>query len=473
MKTEMQNTRLQGWRSNKYLSFILQPSYLYAALALFTAFLLGGVVIWITSGSLATVFDAYSGLVRGAFFKQRGLSESFVAAIPYVMLSLAVALGFKSGLFNIGVEGQFYIGAISAAFVGQLTQGLPAVIHLPLALLAGALGGALWAGIPGYLKARTGAHEVISTMMMNYIAFRLTEYLISDPLRDRLATAVQTPRVSPNAELWTLADIPNRLADPLNALLAALVIAFVAWMLARQYLARQYLARAWDKGDGQGTKDAGQKTAPAFITRYSSLLIAAAAGVIAWVALPLLTRLWWPFQDQYDRLHVGLVMVVLASVVVWWLLWKTTLGFELRTVGANPNAAKYAGVNITRNIVLAMAISGGLAGLAGTVEVLGVSICRCLPLFFSSGYGFDSIAIALLARNNPFGILASAFLFGAMRNGADLMELNSGVSKHVISVIQALVLLFVAAPAVVRWMYRIRVEGKLEEEAPLTRGWGG
>jgi ABC-type uncharacterized transport system permease subunit len=120
-----------------------------------------------------------------------------------------------------------------------------------------------------------------------------------------------------------------------------------------------------------------------------------------------------------------------------------------------------------------MAISGGMAGLAGTVEVLGVSICRCLPLFFSSGYGFDSIAIALLAKNNPFGILAASFLFGSMRNGADLMELNSGVSKYITSLIQALALLFVAAPAIVRWMYRIRGERRVEEETPLTRGWGG
>ena len=144
-----------------------------------------------------------------------------------------------------------------------------------------------------------------------------------------------------------------------------------------------------------------------------------------------------------------------------------------RAVGANPNAARYAGANITRDIVLAMAISGGLAGIAGTTEVLGVSICRCLPLFFSSGYGFDSIAITLLAKNNPFGILASAFLWGAMRNGADLMELTSGVSKYIISLIQALVLLFVAAPGIVRWIYRIKSVRRQEEEAPLTRGWGG
>ena len=120
-----------------------------------------------------------------------------------------------------------------------------------------------------------------------------------------------------------------------------------------------------------------------------------------------------------------------------------------------------------------MAISGGLAGIAGAIEVLGVTTCRCLPLFFSSGYGFDSIAIALLAKNDPFGIIAASFLFGAMRNGADLMELDSGVSKYIISLIQALVLLFVAAPTIVRWIYRIRAERHAEEEAPLTRGWGG
>ena len=420
------------------------------ALALVTAFVLGAVIIWITSGSLQTIADAYGGLVRGAFFKERGLSESLVATVPYILLSLAVAVGFKSGLFNIGAEGQFYIGAISAAFVGQAFRGLPAIIHLPLTLGAGALGGAIWAGIPGYLKARTGAHEVISTMMMNYVAFRFAEYVVSFPLKDPLATAVQTPRVSSAAELWTFADIPARLQDPLNALMVALVMIFLAYVLIRWLAARR------------------------LTNRFARWGIAIAVGVITFVALPALTRLWWPFQDQYDRLHIGLLMAIAAAVGVWWLLWKTTIGFEMRTVGANPSAAKYAGVSITRNIILVMAISGALAGLAGTAEVLGVSICRCLPLFFSSGYGFDSIAIALLANNNPFGILAASFLFGAMRNGADLMELNSGVSKYVISVVQSMLLLFAAAPAVVRWMYRMKVERRIgEEEAVTMRGWGG
>ena len=423
-------------------------------LAIFTAFVLGGVVIWITSGSFQTVVEAYTGLIRGALFKERGLSESLVASVPYILLSLAVAMGFKAGLFNIGVEGQFYIGAVSAAWAGQAVQGLPALIHLPLTILAGAIGGAIWAAIPGYLKARTGAHEVITTIMMNYIAFRLTEYLVSDPLKDKVASAVQTPRISPAAELWTLAAIPKRLEDPLNALFVAIIIGLIAALIARWVVNRQRT-----------------------LTRQQHRLIiwgtAAIVGVIAFFALPALTRVWWPFTDQYDRLHSGLFLALGAAVWVWWFMQRTTRGFELRTVGANPGAARYAGVNITRNIVLVMALSGALAVIAGTIEVLGVSICRCLPLFFSSGYGFDSIAIALLAKNNPFGIIAGSFLWGAMRNGSDLMELSSGVSKYIISLIQALVLLFVAAPAIVRWIYRIKREPGPEEEAPLTRGWGG
>ncbi|MFN2169149.1 MAG: ABC transporter permease [Anaerolineae bacterium] len=430
------------------------------ALALFTAFLIGALVIWITSGSLATVFEAYWGLIRGAFIKPGGFSETLVAMVPYVFLALGVAVGFKAGLFNIGVEGQFYIGAIAAAWVGQLTHGLPAIIHVPLAVGAGALGGAIWAAIPGYLKARTGAHEVINTIMMNYIAFRLTEYLISWPLKDKLATAVQTQRVSPNAELWTLYAMRERLGNPLDALLVALVLGLSAWFLAHLWARRRL-----------GAREAGVP----FFRRRSSIpwIVGGAVFLFSFVVLPLVARVWWPFTDPYGRLHVGLFMAVMAAFFVWWLLWQTTLGFEMRTVGANPTAARYAGVRISRNIVMTMAISGALAGIAGTVEVLGVSICRCLPLFFSSGYGFDGIAIALLGKNNPFGILASAFLWGAMRNGADLMELNSGVSKYVITIIQALVLLFVAAPPVVRWIYRMKQPARAEQEAPLTRGWGG
>jgi ABC-type uncharacterized transport system permease subunit len=435
------------------------------ALAVITAFILGGVLIWVTSGfNFVTVIQAYTGLLRGAFFKERGFSETLVATTPYILLSLGVAVGFKAGLFNIGVEGQFYIGSLAAAWAGQAFHGLPAIIDLPLVLLMGALGGAVWAGIPGFLKARTGAHEVITTIMMNYIAALLVFYIVGGPLRDQAATAPQTPAIDPAARLWPFWAIPERLADPLNALAVALVAAFIAWLVVRAWRGRV--------AQRQLAQEAAQ-AAPSPVTRYMPLLIAFGVGVIVFFGLPALTRVWWPFTDKYDRLHTGLLLALGAAVVVWWLLWKTTLGFELRTVGANPNAARYAGINITRNIVVAMAISGALAGLAGAVDVLGVSICNCLPQIFESGYGFDAIAISLLGKNNPFGIVLSSLLFGAMRNGADLMELNSGVGKNMISVIQALVLLFIAAPAIVRWIYRMRAPAQADQEGPLTHGWGG
>lgn len=444
--------------SSLMVSFLRQigASLRLPLLAILTAFVLGGIVIWVTSGSLPSVFQAYEGMIRGAFLKQRAFSESLIATIPYVLLSLAVAVGFKSGLFNIGAEGQFYIGAIGAAFAGVAFAGLPAILLLPLCLLVGAVGGAIWAGIAGLLKATTGAHEVITTMMMNYVSFRLAEFLVSGPLRDKVAGLTQTKSVSSEAELWTFYSIPERLQVPLNALAVAILMALIVALLVRWYLKAS-----------KNPRFASRST-----RRATYLGIGLVGGVLAFFLLPVLTRLWWPFTDPADRMHVGLFLALGMAVFIWWFMQHTTIGLELRTVGANPTAAKYAGINITRNIMIAMGMSGALAGLAGTIEVLGVSSCRCLPLFFSSGYGWDSIGISLLARNDPFGILASAFLWGSMRNGADLMELSSGVSKYIISLIQALVLLFVAAPVVVRWIYRLKGD-KTSSSAPLTRGWGG
>jgi general nucleoside transport system permease protein len=411
-------------------------------MAVLSALIFGAAVIWITSGSLGTVLEAYDGLLRGAFFRQRGLSETLVAAIPYIFLALGVAVAFKTGLFNIGIEGQFYTGALCAAWVGQAFQDLPASVHLPLALLAGAAGGALWAAIPGYIKARTGAHEVINTIMLNFVAFRLIELLVNGPLKDPQSSAIQTRRVSLSAQLWTLSEVPSRLQEPANAFGVALLTGLLAAVLARWYM------------------NSGKVAVRKAPRRLIYLSVAITAGMVIFFGLPALFNQWgtiiWPFQNPYDRLHIGLVLALLAAPVVWWLLYRTTIGFEMRTLGANPEAARCAGVNMTRTIVTSMAISGGLAGIAGTIEVLGVSICRCLPMFFSSGYGFDSIAIALVAKNHPIGVLAAAFFFGAMRNGADLMELQSGVSKYVVSLIQALALLFVAAPNILRWIYRHR-----------------
>lgn len=349
-------------------------------LAVLTAMLVGGVVIALAGGD---PFMAYLGLFQGAFGSPKALSETAVWASPYIFAGLAVAFAFKGGLFNIGAEGQLAFGAVAAAWVGYALPGLlgislPPTIHILLAIGLGALTGALWAAIPGALKAYTGGHEVINTIMMNYIALNMTSFLLNGPMRD-----------------------PN----PLN-------------VVAR------------------------------------TPLIAESARI--------------PPLFEGFRVHWGFVLALLVAFLVWWLLWKTTLGFEIRTVGANPDAAKYAGINVKRTIVLTMSISGLLAGMAGVIEVTGLNYRH--ELGFSIGYGFDAIAIALLGKTHPAGVVLAALLFAAMRNGATRMQFLTQIPVDIISVIQALILLFVAADAIIRYIYRIRAR---EERVVLTRGWGG
>ena len=302
--------------------------------------------------------------------------DSLVTSTPYIFAGLAVALGFRCGLFNIGAEGQLFVGAITAAYVGYSLQGVPAIIHIPLALGAGALGGALWGFLPGILKAKVGAHEVINTIMMNYIAFRLSEWLLNGPMK-RPGSVPVSPTIEPSAEL------PRFFADP-------------------------------------------------------------------------------------NRFHLGFFVALGVAAFVYWFLFRSTWGFEIRTVGANPGAAKYAGMSITRNFVLAMCISGALAGLAGANEVLGVN--HNLALAFSSGYGFDSIALALLGKSHPLGVVLSALLFGTLRSGGARMQNVARIPVDIISVVQALVIAFIAAPAIIRAIYRIR-EAR-GAEVVFTRGWG-
>ncbi|MBV6395891.1 MAG: hypothetical protein HFACDABA_01478 [Anaerolineales bacterium] len=306
------------------------------------------------------------------------ITESLVATTPYIFAALSVALGFRCGLFNIGAEGQVLMGALCSAYIGYSITGLPAFVHLPLAILAGAAGGAVWGMIPGYLKARFGAHEVVNTIMMNWIAFKLSDWLLKGPMQ-----ASGSRPVTPNVE--ATAELPRFFPDPL-------------------------------------------------------------------------------------RLNWGFVLALAVAWLVYWFLFKTTLGFEIRSVGASPDAAKYAGMNVTRNFVLVMAIAGGLAGLAGTAQVLGVD--HWVGQGFSSGYGFDSIALALLGKSHPFGVVLSALLFGFLRSGATRMQSMAGIPIDIISIIQGLIVIFIAAPAIIRWIYRIRAI-PVSDEAMRTRGWGG
>jgi ABC-type uncharacterized transport system permease subunit len=323
-------------------------------------FVVAGIAVVITGSDPIAAFTA---LFQGAFTNERAFPETLVATTPYVFLGLAVALGFKAGLFNIGAEGQFYLGAIFGVLAGTTLRGLPGIVEIPLALAFGMLGGFIWAAVPGLLKARFGAHEVITTIMLNYVAFQLTDFLINNgPMSDRTSTAPRTAFIDANAHL--------------------------------------------------------------------------------------------PIILGGSRLHLGLLIAILAVPVVWFLIERTTVGFRIRTVGFSQGAARAAGISVAWTLVITMGISGSLAGLAGADEILGVS--HYMPSSFSVGYGFDSIAVALLARSNPWAILPSAFLFGAMRNGAAFMQLQTQVSSDLISIVQAIVIMFVAAPAMVRWIFRLK-----------------
>jgi len=326
-----------------------------------SGFLVGAIAI-VAAGADPT--QAYLALFQGAFTNHNAFAETLVSTTPYALLGLAVALGFRAGLFNIGAEGQFYIGSLTGIFVAYSIHGLPAVIEIPLGLLAGMAGGALWASIAGALKARFGAHEVITTIMLNYVSFQVASYLVDTPGR-MLAPHVSTPRT------------PD--ADP-NAIL--------------------------------------------------------------------------PIILSGSRLHLGFIVALLMVPAVWFLIERTTIGFRLRAVGFNQGAARTAGISVGWTIVLTMALSGALAGLAGIVQVLGVNFHMTDTV--AAGYGFDAIAVALLARSNPWGVLPAAFLFGALHNGASFMQLQTQVSADLISIVQALVIIFVAAPSIVAFLLRLR-----------------
>lgn len=381
-------------------------------LAVFTALVIGGLIVAFTNsdtlatwrnffhdplGALAktwiTIRDAYSAMFLGAFgdpaetIKQIGvwiktgenkgllaairpLGESLLLSVPYILAGLGVAIGFQCNLFNIGAEGQLYIGGLATAFVGYAVQGLPWYIHMPLAILAGAVAAGIWGFIPGILKARFGAHEVINTIMMNYIAYRLMDYLLNGPMKSGGTPA--TPQVQPTAILPTFFPAPV-------------------------------------------------------------------------------------------RLHWGFFIAIALAVVAYWLLWKTSFGMELRMVGVNAKAARYAGISVKRTMVIAMVISAVLCGLAGSVHLLGVDH-RMMPSF-SPGYGFDAIALALLGNSHPLGVVLSSLLFAFLRGGAPRMQVVAGTPVEIIRIIQGMVIVFVAAPEIIRSLYRLQVSRREKESA--------
>jgi ABC-type uncharacterized transport system permease subunit len=301
---------------------------------------------------------AYGALLEGAFGSSDAVVSTLVNSTPLVFGGLAVGFGFKAGLFNIGAQGQFLVGALGAVIVGVWLADAPAVVAIPLAALAGLVAGGVWGFVPGFLKAVSGAHEVVSTIMMNYIAVQLLAALVSGPLK--------VPR-SPSPV----------------------------------------------------TFDVGNAAFPILVGRNG---------------------------------HVGIVLALAAALFVWWLLFRTTWGFEVRAVGSNPDASRYAGMRPKLITIATMTFSGALAGLAGTSVLLGVT--HVMTSSFGTTVGFDSIAVALLARSNPLATLLAAVLFGAMRAGAGLMQIRAQIPVELVDVLQAVILLFLVASPVLRRVLR-------------------
>jgi ABC-type uncharacterized transport system permease subunit len=340
--------------------------------AILAALLVGAVVIEFSG---ANAWDAYVALFNGAIRNRRAVGETLVYASPLILGGLSFAIAARAGLFNIGIEGQLVMGGFAAALVGAWGLDLPSAIYLPLCLLAAIVAGGLWGLIPGFLRAKTGAHEVISTIMLNYLAFRLITYLIQ------------------KGGSWL----------PVDSALPAT-----------------------------------NKVAPA--ARLPKIL-------------------------DGTRVHAGILIAIACAIALWYVLRNTTFGYKVRTVGLSRGASDYGGIKWGLTVTIAMTIAGSLAGLAGAGESLGLQGRHsAVP----PGYGYTAIAVGLVGQNNPIGIVLSGLLFGALSAGAPHMQAEAGVSKEIVSVLQGLIILAVAAVAMVGRLSIFRRRAKPTTPASTT-----
>jgi simple sugar transport system permease protein len=363
------------------------------AVAIVLALLIGAVLIALsdqdTIESLSYVFsypwdffanawhavsESYVSLVRGSVGSWDRISTTLERSAPMICAGLGVSLAFRAGLFNIGATGQMTLGVLCAGWVG-FTLDLPPVLHMLVALVAGVAGGALWGGISGILKAKAGAHEVITTIMLNYLGASILLYALSKD-------AFQRP------------GSDNTLSPP----------------------------------------------------AHDSATFGSLFGT-----------------------HLGVILALVAAAGVWWLLERSTIGFELRAVGANPDASRTAGMNVAKVFTLGMLLAGALAGLASTMLVLGDQ--SSLSPTLVGTIGFDAITVALLGRATPLGTVLAGLLFGALSVGGVAMQAAAGTPKELAQVLQAVIVLFVAAPMLVRSLVRMR--GSTRESTVMAKGWGG
>jgi simple sugar transport system permease protein len=377
-----------GGRARRLLErYIALDTVLLSLLAVLLALVIGAFIIALSDldalkqGDIAqilrTVRDAYKAIPVGAFGSMQGLSETLLATTPFLIAGLAVTLSFRGGLFNIGATGQMIFGGIAAVWVGFSMHG-PGIVQVPLAILAGMVAGGLWGGVAGYLKARTGASEVITTIMLNYIAIYFLQWILKTSTFKR----------------------PGR-NDPISR------------------------------------------------------------SVNVEGRLPKL----FSFTDDTLRAHTGILLGLVAAMLVWYLLSRTTTGFEFRALGVNPDAARYAGMRPATLTVLVMLMSGALSGLAGASEVLGGSTGYRMTNTFGGDIGFDAIAVALLGRSTPSGTVFAAFLFGILQGGGREMQVESGVPIDLVLVLRALIVLFIASPLLIRAIFRVQARAGRGSEA--------
>ena len=390
-------------RSEQALHEMLTSNALVTVLAIVLALVFSGVLIAAADAAVqesaaylfarpadfftavwTSVSSAYLALFNGAIFDPsaktfarsiRPITETMTVSVPLIFAGLGLGIGFRAGLFNIGAQGQIILGAVFAGYVG-FALDLPPVVHVVLAVVAAAIGGGLWAGIAGVLKARTGANEVIVTIMLNNIAVYLIAFLLT-------TTAFQR------------GDSNNPISPPLK------------------------------------------ETA----------------------LLPLL------FGPGF-RLHAGFLLAIAAAFGVWWLMNRSTIGFQFRAVGSNSSAARVAGISVNANFVWVMVVAGALAGLGGAAQVLGTE--KVLTAGVAASFGFDAITVALLGRSKPLGTVLAGLLFGALRAGGFAMQARTGTPIDIVLVVQSLIVLFIAAPPLVRAVFRLPQHGLPPAPAPAV-----
>ncbi len=313
----------------------------------------------------------YKVLLQSVFGSLYDFGETIFYFTPLVMTGLAIAFSFRSGMFNIGAEGQFIVGSFVTAYVGFTFNNWPTWLQFSVAIIAGTVAGGLWGAFAGFLKAKRGVHEVITTIMLNHIAFHLYNFFVSDP----------------------------------------------AWFKAENF---------------QGS-----------------------FAINPEIRIPKIALF------EPSRAHYGIFFAIVAAIIVYIILWKTKLGYEIRAVGFNQDAAKYAGINVPARFIVSMFISGALSAMGGSLHLLGASR-RAMQLGSFVNFGFDGIAVALIGRNNPWGVLLSAFLFSMLKRGAPVMQAQAGIAKEVVAIVQAAIIFFVAADQIVKFLVR-RFQKPVEE----------